>query len=1340
MYLKNLTVLGFKSFADKTALNFMPGITAVVGPNGCGKSNVADAIRWVLGEQSAKALRGGEMADVIFNGTDHRKPLGMAEVSITLGDVDHENLRAAGIDLDFSEVTVTRRVFRDGGSEYFINKTSCRLKDIQQLFMGTGLGRSSYSIMAQGHITQLLSSRPEDRRMVFEEAAGITRFKAQKKEALRKLDSTEQNLLRVTDLIREVKRQIGSLQRQAGKARRYKQFMVELQHLDTQLARHQFDVLQAEIHERELSAQKLRVELELCSESALREEDEIAQLRERMSVLEHEISLAQQQSLELKGQIDRHDGRIHYNKERLQELEQTNSKALSDIAQGEERRMVAEQELASIKDRLSVSTVTLEQHRLELESKRVSLQQVEEGVRAHQDQLRQAQSGAFAAAQQLSRIRNEITALEMQQQGNVGRLEKLSSEKVQLEEERQRLELRLNEFATSVETEKIHVQAQRGTLEEQQSRLRQLQQDQAQATRELDELLRQQAGSRSKATVLEQLQAAHEGFSAGTLAALKQAPHMLGALADKIRVSQEYISAIEAALGHHLQLVLTDQPETAQQILADLKANRKGRASIAALALSPHGGSSKEQAKVAGSSETERVNDSPSPAAIVAADANATPTPSANSEAGVEGKPGFASVIPAMSVVESDDSIRPLLESLLGQTFIAPDMATAIAAWKEFQGEFDIVTLQGETLSHHGIFSGGSGNGGEKSPASFLGRKNQIAELQAQLAQIQDQVNEASRRKGGMQSEQTELQVSLQQSQSELRTQEVAIATHQGECRALENALRVLHQKIDTVMYEIKSLAGHEEESQKKRLVLSSQIGDLDAREKSFQQQIADATNGIETLRQERDTANNSLTETKVALAGEEQLMASFRQQLRSLEYRIQELIRLVEARQNEIESLVERRGQFQAEMEESRLRIEGLQHERESVGCRAANLLSEKEGLNGEISSKDDILKERRRRLTDLQQRRGELDVQLAQKTMTVQNLRERIQQKYQLNLDDVRGECITITIASEGPPKVETLTPQEMAARGLSTDWEGIADQVTILQKRIDEMGPVNLVAIEEYEETEQRYQFLTTQNDDLVKAKEQLLDVINKINTQTQEMFIETFNKVRENFSVLFTEIFGGGKADLMLVNEGDVLESGIDILARPPGKQLKSITLLSGGEQTMTAVALLFAIYQVKPSPFCVLDELDAPLDESNVNRFIGVLKRFLVNSQFIIITHNKRTIGMADVIYGVTMQEHGVSKIVSMKFHKTTGTSTESTTGQLADSADTKSGSAELLPAPVAAPFVSAIDRVMTVSTPPPATLPSSIGAELTQTTRSASAAAEPTDTVTKKHVEVIMAK
>jgi chromosome segregation protein len=1213
MHLKNLTVLGFKSFADKTSLNFQPGITAIVGPNGCGKSNVADAIRWVLGEQSAKALRGGEMADVIFTGTDSRKAIGMAEVSLTISDVDTDQLRAAGVELDFNEVTITRRVFRDGGSEYFINKTSCRLKDIQQLFMGTGVGRTSYSIMAQGNITQILSSKPEDRRMVFEEAAGITKFKAQKKESLRKLDHTEQNLLRVADLIREVKRQIGSLQRQAGKARRYKQLMLELQHLDTQLARHQYDVLQLEIQDRQKGLDQFRSAMESCSEGVLQGENEIAQLRSLLSELEQEIQGAQQQGHELKNQIERHEGRIQFNEERLRELESQNSKAISDITQADERRLTSEQQLGEVQERLALSNSTLEEHRQDLESKRQGVSSVESELHSEQDRLRRTQADAFTSGQQLTRVRNEINALDLQKEGNVVRLEKLSSEKIQLEEERVRLENRLAEFAANVEAEKVTVQTSRGTVEERQQRLRELQQELGNASQELDARLRQQAEKRSRLNVLEQLQADHEGFSAGALAALKNAQQVIGSLADKIQVPNEFISAVETALGHHLQLVLTENPEAAQQILNDLISHKKGRASIA-------------------------------PLFWKAGDVNG------HAQAALNVEENGLALKPVLSVIQAEETIAPLLRSLLGRTMVVENLAAATEEWQRHPGELEFVTLTGELLSRHGVYTGGAGNNG-KSSASVLARKNEIGELRAKIGELQEQINECSRHKGALQSEQTALQAGLQEAQTELRTQEVAIATRQGEFNALQNSLRGLHQKIDTVVYEVQSLAAQEEEGSSKRDALAARIGELEARETSLQETLVEANASLENLRQQRDTAQAALTEIKVALASEEQVCASFKQQQQSLQYRVQELAQFIESRRSETELFLTRKGQFENEMEESRRRIDGLEHEREQVNAQLSALLERKQIQEGEIAGREEQLRESRRRLTELQQRRGAIEIELAQKTMAVENLRQRMQEKYQVNLEEIRSECITITFADEGPAKIETLTPDEMAASGAATDWGAVAEQVAALQKRIDEIGPVNLVAIEEYEEVEQRFQFLTTQHEDLVQAKSQLLEIINKINTQTKEMFTETFHKIRDNFRVMFTEMFGGGKADLILVNEGDVLESGIDIVARPPGKQLQSITLLSGGEQTMTAVALLFSIYQVKPSPFCVLDELDAPLDESNINRFVNVLQRFLEHSQFIIITHNKRTIGIADVLYGVTMQEQGVSKIVSVKFHK-----------------------------------------------------------------------------------------
>jgi len=603
--------------------------------------------------------------------------------------------------------------------------------------------------------------------------------------------------------------------------------------------------------------------------------------------------------------------------------------------------------------------------------------------------------------------------------------------------------------------------------------------------------------------------------------------------------------------------------------------------------------------------------------------------------------------------VRGDTSVRRLLERLLGTTRIVRDLKAATAAWIQSGGTFHYVTLNGEILSAHGVYTGGSNgaNGDGKAAASILGRRNQIADLQGAVVEIGRQTDQISRRKGALQGEQTELQAGWQRAQTDLRAQEVAIATHEGEANALRNSQRLLLQKIATVVYEIESLAAQEQEGLEQRAALAAQAGELEGREQAQQGRLAEAGARLESLRQQRDTANAGLTESRVALATEQQMCAAFQQQQRSLEQRLLELTQLIEQRRGELGSFGARREQAESEIEDSRRQVERLKQDREQVNAQAAELSAQKQAQEAEIAGREEALREQRRQLAEIQQQRTSLEVDLTRNTMAAQNLRDRVQEKYHVRLEDVRSECITITLAEEGPPKVMVMTPDEMAAAGVATNWTTVAEQVEALQKRLEELGPVNLVAIEEYEETEERYQFLSKQHDDLVQAKAQLLDVINRINLQTREMFKQTFDQIRENFCAMFTEVFGGGKADLVLTDERDLLESGIEIVARPPGKQLETISLLSGGEQTMVAVALLFSIYQVKPSPFCLLDELDAALDEANINRFTRILQRFLAHSQFIIITHNKRTIGMADVLYGVTMQERGVSKLVSVKFHK-----------------------------------------------------------------------------------------
>jgi len=1265
MYLKNLTLLGFKSFPDKTTLSFQPGVTAIVGPNGCGKSNVADAIRWVLGEQSARALRGSEMADVIFNGTDTRKPLGMAEVSLTLGDVDAAHLRAAGQEVNYHELTVTRRVYRDGTSEYFLNRVPCRLRDIQQLFAGTGMGRISYGIMAQGNITQVLSSKPEDRRLIFEEAAGITRFKAQKKEALRKLEATEQNLLRVSDLIREVKRQIGSLQRQAGKARRYKALQAELQHLETQLARHHYDVLLGQIAEREAALAAIQEAIVAAEASVTSGEAELARRREQCAVLVQEMGRRQQLATELKGEVEHQENQIAFNQERIRELTRREEQAFAEIAQIEEQRRVAEEEQQAAQARLAEAETALQRHQQTHQARLETVRELEAALRRDQEALRQAQSAALAHAQELAGARNALNQLELQHQGHRARLEKLAAERVQLEAEQERLNTRLQEFQTQVASAKQDAEARRQLVAERQQRLRELQQELATASTALDQLLQAQAATRSRLRVLEQLDESREGYDPGALAALRQSQGVLGSLADRIRVPEPYVLAIEQALGHHLQLVLTEQPEAAQAILDHLARTRAGRASVAALALQPAEDSQLTFPGDMAPQAPERPQETPAP-------------------------PGAASprMVRALDVVQAEPEVQRLVRSLLGRTFIVPDLATATAQLCNGHGGCDFVTLQGELLTRHGIYTGGAlnGQGNGHGPASILGRKNQIAELRAELTRLEEAITEASRRRGQLASEHTALQAGLQQAQGELRQQEVAIASREGELRALQQARLTLAQKLETVAYETESFQRQIQEAQQRQAELATQIAALEQREQALQQQVQTLQLRLEDLRQQRDQAQAALSDARVALASEEQRATAARHQLTALEQRMRELDQRATRCHQEIADCAARKAQAEREIRAAQEELERLRTQRDRLNQELAAQHQLRAEREASITQMEAELRDRRRHLTELQEQRNRLELERAQRQLQLENLCQRIQEKYQVRLPDVRSECITITYADEGPARVQVLTPEEMAQAGLATDWDAVARQVETLQKRLDEMGVVNLVAIEEYEEAEQRHQFLSQQYEDLVRAKAQLLEVIQRINTETRQMFLETFEQIRRNFAELFAEVFGGGTADLRLVDENDVLESGIEILARPPGKKLQTISLLSGGEQTMTAVALLFAIYQVKPSPFCVLDELDAPLDEANIGRFLRILQRFLTHSQFIIITHNKRTISMADVLYGVTMEERGVSKIVSVRFRREDGTVTTAQAATQPSSPVPSPGedSEPLAPAPVAA--------------------------------------------------------
>ena len=1169
MYLKSLQLVGFKSFAEKTTLDFLPGVTAVVGPNGCGKSNISDAIRWVLGEQSAKALRGTEMADVIFNGTEGRKPIGLAEVNLTFADVDPKLISLPGVNIDFTEITVTRRVYRDGAGEYLINKTPCRLRDIQQMFMDTGIGRTSYSMMAQGQIDQILSAHPDDRRTIFEEAAGISKYKHQKKEALRKLEYTEQNLMRLTDIIKEVKRQIISLQRQAGKARRYKEIFDQLKVLDTRLQRHKFDRLQADITglEEEIAASAAHVEQFASTIAA--SETQIAELRRSLHEIERAINAAVSRDHELKSEGDRHQQRIGYNTERRAEAGQRIEDDRLEIAANEEKIRQNEQLLDTLNTEFAQIDAELAAEQAKVETQQAALQTLEVELIGKKAALAEASAALLASESLSAHNRNELGALDAKKKHDLLRAERLSAEKINLEDQRSALDERFESFNGSLTDLRRSVESAGPTLAARESELAELHQQLRTATDQHHAVESAVAKKTARLEVLQQMFAAPDGRLT---------------LGNILEVEPQYGAAIEAALQHNLQAMLADDLIAARSLLTGPVANPAvtapellGGIAESPLLDLPHGG-----------------------------------------------------LVWAAAVVRvRDGRFEPLLRSLLKNVVVTGDLDAALALHHS-QPELAVATLRGELLSQHGVLS--------------VVSTSQIAEISAlaeEVTQLQGQAAELAESKIGLEGLRDELDVLVRRLREDLHANDVTLAGREGELSALAAERRDLASKVHTVVFELQAIEEQDAEEKQRRADLQVALAESQAREAQLREQLTGWQQVVNTLTTEREHQLGQLTEFRVAAGGVQHKRAAIQAQREPIAGRIRDLGERIEICNGEITTATARLEQFQQENAESEEKIAELAAAREESQEQIAGLQHQRNEVATGIDQAENDLRALRLRATEAQNKRSGFDLALAQKRMEIQNLKERVWQKYQVNVEDLPADSITITVADSGPAVGEQVP--------LPTDWDALEIQAAELQTKLDAMGPVNVESIQEYDELDERFKFLSQQHEDLVKAKEQLLQVIAKINTTTKQLFQETFAKVRENFQGMFTELFGGGKANLILSDENDPLESGIEIVAKPPGKQLQSITLLSGGERTLTATALLFSIYMVKPSPFCVLDELDAPLDESNINRFIRVLQRFIQLSQFVVITHNKRTIGMADALYGITMEEHGVSKVVSVKF-------------------------------------------------------------------------------------------
>jgi chromosome segregation protein len=1208
MHLQSLELFGFKSFADKTVFDFHEGVTAVVGPNGCGKSNLLDAVRWVLGEQSAKSLRGDEMADVIFNGTDTRKPLGYAEVSLSLTDCAQE------LGVDWHDVRVTRRVYRDGNSEYFLNKTLCRLRDIQSLFADTGVARSAYSMMEQGRIDMILSSRPEDRRAVFEEAAGITKYKTQKREALRKLEATDANLLRIGDVIKEVKRQIGSLQRQAGKARRYQALLADVQVLDTHHSRRKLDQLELDLAQsrRDIGTANQREQDVRATIDAA--EQQLAEKRGSLDSLDAQIADLRAEVEHLQSEIGTNRSRIEFNRQRADEIGELMARAENEIIAAEAKR---EQQRTQIDEVNSLISEMAEAISLR-EAGLIRLGELTAEFRrtreARETELQSLQMTVSRGEARITALEEEIASISVRRDATAQRLNSLDVAIAQIADERGRIDNALSSARAAAETDKEAAQQLRLEMHALEEKLAHDRQALADTEREVIKLEGALSEKVSRLEVLKQLNEEGEGLAEGSRAVLKglrdhaeiQAA-VAGALVTQIEVESGFVRAVEAALGRNVSAVVLNNADAAAEIVSAITNDKLGKAALLVPELN--------------GAEPVRRKLLP------------------------ENALGWA-----MDKVKAPPAIHSLIQSLLRDVVVVTDLEQALRL-KRMTAQFPVATQAGEFVSVEGVIFGGVSTTQKE---SLLARTARISDLEAEASGISTERQALRSRGEEIRAAVEAVAKQLEDVRTRHRSADLAQAAAGSSMAAIERDLAEVARKIEGYLSE--------------KTTLRQQIDAADDRVTELQQELSRSRSDFDGALQRRtelegqragvreaeEKASRELNELRLVLVREQQRHENLLNQRQPLAARDDELDELIATRRQDIATYQNRLASQTNESKAGEMAIEEQTRTREQRKAELATLSSERGDFLSAVQTFEDELRILRNSLNELHERRASEQVRESQLTMKIDSLAENVARRYHIDLrsfvpDEFTFEK-TLQVQLKREQKMEggvPATPQASSSEVAPPEAD-LESLIADLTRRLDDMGPVNLDAVQEFEELEERHKFLEEQNQDLTNSRRELLDVIARINSTTKKLFAETFAQVRVNFREMFAELFGGGRADLSLLDEADPLNCGIDISAKPPGKQLQTVSLLSGGERTMTAVALLFAIYMVRPSPFCVLDELDAPLDESNINRFIRVLERFADQSQFIIITHNKRTIAKADIIYGVTMEERGISKLVGMK--------------------------------------------------------------------------------------------
>jgi chromosome segregation protein len=1181
MFLKRITVAGFKSFGDKVDFEFGPGVTCIVGPNGCGKSNVVDAFRWVLGEQSARSLRGHQMSDMIFNGSSTRRSTSVAQVDLVFDNADR------ALTYDHEEVTVTRKLYRSGESEYLLNRETVRRKDIKELLMDTGVGVDAYSVIEQGRVDSLLQSNPADRRLIFEEAAGISKYKARRREAERKLDRTQQNLLRVDDIVAELEKQLRSVKLQAGKARNYREYEARLNELRSGFAMAEYHRFSNEIRAlteqvRESSDQAKSIRTEIGGH----EESEV-ELGARLDCLGEEVNGADSAFLQSKSELMAQEERIESAKERaleqrglLDRLRQRHKSDTDRLGESKAAQVDAQETAVALDEEMRI----LQERSATLEEQDRALSR--EYAQAHAV-LEDEKAGIIELLRKSAQLHNEIVRLNTHRESLVGQKGRLSERDskltVELEsklENKARLERRVRELDEVIEAETNRLEEKKGEATRARELCKQL-------SVRLSEAKERRSALDSRRDVLEDLERRMEGVGTGARRLLdrKQLPdapaaldHLVGLVGVALDADVEHARVVEAALGESTQYLmlrerraLIDHPE----IFGALG----GRLTTICL---------------------DRIG------------------PLVNVR-DFSDQPGY--VARAIEFVRFSEDIEPLARLLLGKTIVVDSLATAVSMSADDVSGHRFVTLEGEVVEADGRVTLGPAS----ASAGLITRRSKLREIEGQTVELADEIRAIDDRLNEAQVEAEHLDGVLQ----ELRTAIYECNTAKVEARtALENIIetvtRLTHeqpliaQEVAMLEHQINEVLERSEEG-------GRSLGEVEEENMRREAGIASHKARMDEAAAKRQSVRESFTEKRILIGQLSEKRSAVDDRLRALQRNIQELEESLSGAMQDLESCEERIASADLAVVTGRERLSGLTSEVHELEARCAELRRQRESLRRDAEHRLQSVKTLRSKLEEVEAGGHQHQVSLTEITVRRDDLVARVAEEMNIDLAQ----------------RYEQYEEQE-------SDWEQVESEIAELRGKMERLGNVNLDAISELEELEQRHAFLVGQRDDLAQSRRQLEQLIDKLNRESRDRFRSAFDQIRENFKALFRKLFGGGRADVILQDPDDILECGIEILAQPPGKELQSISLMSGGEKSLTAIALLMSIFKSRPAPCAFMDEVDAALDEANNERFNRIILEFVKDTQFIIITHSKWTMNIAEHLYGITMQEPGVSTRVSVE--------------------------------------------------------------------------------------------